>query len=87
MEYNTSSVLDEAYDVEFEVSYYRGALVKVVVDGEDRGNIAFAPFKLRVGGLGAGEHNVKFILYGNRYNTFSALHTLLADRERVLCRS
>lgn len=83
VEYDTSFVLDEASDVEFEVSYYRGALVKVIVDGEDRGNIAFAPFRLRVDGLGSGEHKVKFVLYGNRYNTFSALHTLLADKERV----
>lgn len=83
VEYDTSFVLDETSDVEFEVSYYRGALVKVIVDGEDRGNIAFAPFRLRVDGLGAGEHKVKFVLYGNRYNTFSALHTLLADKKRV----
>ena len=83
VEYDTSFVLDEASDVEIEVSYYRGALVKVFVDGEDRGNIAFAPFRLRVDNLGIGEHKVKFVLYGNRYNTFSALHTLLADRKHV----
>ncbi|MBQ7901394.1 MAG: hypothetical protein IJ365_05460, partial [Clostridia bacterium] len=83
VEYDTIFTLDEDCDVEFEISYYRGALVKVFVDGTDRGNIAFSPFKLRVGGLAAGEHKVKFVLYGNRYNTFSALHTLLADKKRV----
>ena len=83
VEYNTTLTLEEDCDVEFEISYYRGAVVKVLVDGVDRGNIAFSPFKLRVDGLKAGEHKVTFVLYGNRYNTFSALHTLLADKKRV----
>lgn len=83
IEYHTEFALEEDCDVEFEISYYRGALIKVFVDGIDRGNIAFAPFKLRVYGLEAGTHQVKFVLYGNRYNTFSALHTLYADKKRV----
>ena len=83
IEYDTEFTLDKASDVEFEISYYRGALIKVFVDGTDRGNIAFSPFKLRVDGLNAGKHKVKFVLYGNRYNTFSALHTLYADKKRV----
>ncbi len=83
IEYHTEFALEEDCDVEFEISYYRGALIKVFVDGIDRGNIAFAPFKLRVNELTAGTHKVKFVLYGNRYNTFSALHTLYADKKRV----
>lgn len=83
VDYNTEINLDRDGDVEFEISYYKGACVKVLVDGKDCGNIAYPPFKLQVDGLKAGKHKVTYRLYGNRYNTFSAIHSLLADKHRV----
>ena len=55
------------------VPSYRGGLVKVFVDGEDRGNIAFSPYTLKVSAE-AGEHEVAIRLYGTRQNGFAQLH-------------
>lgn len=52
---------------------YRGMLVKVIVDGKECGNLIFAPQELRIN-LKEGKHTVEFKLYGNRHNTFAALH-------------
>lgn len=55
------------------VPQYRGGLVKVLVDGEDAGNIAFSPYSLAVQ-AGAGEHTVVLRLYGTRQNGFAQVH-------------
>ena len=55
------------------VPRYRGGLVKVFVDGEDAGNIAFSPYTLSVN-VEAGEHDVAVRLYGTRQNGFAQLH-------------
>lgn len=81
--YDTVLNLDEDTALEFEISYYRGALVRVDVDGESVGYIWKSPFRLVSDTLSAGEHKVSFTVFGNRYNTFSALHTLLADKKDV----
>ena len=60
--------------LEIETSSYRGSLVSVEIDGRDIGNIVYAPYKICVGKVSKGKHTVKFILYGNRSNTFGALH-------------
>ncbi len=63
------------------VSEYRGALVRVFLDGEDKGVIAFSPYKLDLGPVKAGRHQVTYKLFGNRYNAFGALHnTVRGDR-------
>ncbi len=56
------------------VSEYRGALVRVFLDGEDKGVIAFDPFRLNLGRVKAGRHKLVFRLFGNRFNAFGALH-------------
>ncbi len=55
-------------------NYYRGAAVEVFVDGKSAGLIAFDPYMLDLGELADGKHEISFVLYGNRYNTFGALH-------------
>lgn len=55
-------------------NHYRGALIRAAVDGRDAGVIAYSPYRLTVGGLTPGEHVLELTLYGNRYNTFAALH-------------
>ena len=57
-------------------NYFRGSLVKVKVDGEDRGVIAFSPYKLEIKNLKKGKHTFEFVLFGNRVNTFGALHKI-----------
>lgn len=62
-----------AGDFAIRVPQYRGGLIKVLVDGQERGNIAFSPYMLRVS-VPAGEHRVQLWLYGTRYNGFAQLH-------------
>ena len=56
------------------VPRYRGGLVKVLVDGQDRGNIAFSPYRLTVRDLIPGKHRITLKLYGVRQNGFAQLH-------------
>ena len=60
-------------DFTVRVPRYRGGLVKVFVDGEDAGNIAFSPYTLKVHAK-PGEHDVAIRLYGTRQNGFAQLH-------------
>ena len=81
--YNTEVSLDESSALEFEISYYKGALVRVMVDGEEMGYIWKSPFRLITPELGAGEHKISYTVYGNRFNTFSALHSLVSDKKEI----
>ncbi len=56
------------------VPRYRGALVAVSLDGERRGEIITAPYALNIDGVAAGDHTLTLTLFGNRFNTFGALH-------------
>jgi len=60
-------------DFTVRVPRYRGGLIKVFVDGEDRGNIAFSPYMLKIKAE-PGEHEVAIRLYGTRQNGFAQLH-------------
>ena len=53
---------------------YRGGLIKVFVDGVDRGNIIYSPYTLHLPEIEAGTHEVTLRLYGTRYNGFAQLH-------------
>ena len=83
IQYHTEIALEEASDVEMEISYFRGAMIKVLADGKEQGSILYAPFKLTIHDVEPGIHRFTYILYGNRYNTFSALHNLEADKKYV----
>ncbi len=83
IEYFTQIELDKESDVKIQIPHYRGALVGVSVDGIDQGRIAFSPFELDIKNLPKGKHELTFTLFGTRYNTFSALHNLNADKKRI----
>lgn len=53
---------------------YRGALIAVDIDGKRADVIAYAPYQLHLGNIPAGKHRIEFTLFGNRHNTFGALH-------------
>lgn len=55
------------------VPSYIGSLVKVFIDGKDVGNIVYAPNSITAE-MSVGKHRIKFVLYGNRHNTFGSLH-------------
>ena len=56
------------------VPHYRGGLVKVFVDGQENGRIAFSPYTLTVQNLTPGKHRITLKLYGVRQNGFAQLH-------------
>ena len=56
------------------VPRYRGGLVKVIIDGEDKGNIVYSPNELLVKGLSDGKHKVDIKLFTHRFNSFGAVH-------------
>ena len=61
-------------EVFVETPHYRAAVVRVEVDGERVGHIAYPPYKLSLGRLSAGEHTVTVRCYISRHNAFSPLH-------------
>jgi len=65
--------------LKIRASRYRGAAVKVYVDGKDMGISAFPPYITETGKLAAGRHTVEFKCFGNRHNTFAALHNCSDD--------
>lgn len=65
--------------LKIHANFYRGALIKVLVDGKDIGNIIFAPYSVYTDKLPAGNHGIELIIYGNRYNTFAGLHNVTND--------
>ncbi len=53
---------------------FNGALVKVLVDGAEKGIAALPPYSVLARDLSAGNHKIEFVLFGTRINTFGPLH-------------
>ncbi len=81
--YTGEVFLENDGDIEITLPHFKGAIVSVKIDGEPIGKIAFQPYKLIKKALQKGRHEISFTLFGNRYNTFSALHNLNADKKRI----
>ena len=71
--YETEIAVEEACEATVTVPSYRGAAVKVIVDGKDADLIIHGPYQATVS-LDAGVHTVGIRLYGNRNNTFGSMH-------------
>ena len=72
-----------AGDLKVSVDAYKGSLISVGLDGEDKGDIIFAPYNLNAINVEAGRHEVSLTLYGNRINTFGPLHNRLVPLKWV----
>lgn len=72
--YHIGDISAEKGEIEVMIPQYRGALIKVLVDGEDKGNIVFSPNSLRITGLTKGIHKLDIKLYTHRFNSFGAVH-------------
>jgi hypothetical protein len=57
-----------------EIPQFRSPLLKLILDGKPRGVIAFAPYRLDLGEITEGKHRLDITAYGNRVNTFGAIH-------------
>ncbi len=60
-------------DFTLRVSRYKGALIKVYLDDQAVGKIAFSPYKIKIPAL-RGIHEVKIKLFQTRINGFGQLH-------------
>ena len=64
----------EDCDAYLTLSSFAAPCAAVILDGEDIGTIAFSPYKIKLNNLKKGKHRLEFIVYGNRHNSFGALH-------------
>ena len=67
--------------LDIEASCYRGHLLRVTVDGIDRGVIAFSPYRLCIDNLNDGVHKIDLTYFGSRINTFGQLHQINRDNK------
>ncbi len=72
--YRMEVEITEDCDVLINSAKYIGALQKVYFDGEEKGNIAFEPYTLMLENVKKGKHILEMKFFGNRNNTFGALH-------------
>lgn len=66
--------------LQIEATNYKGTLISVAIDGEEKGKIVYSPYTLLAEGLKAGKHKIDITLFGNRYNAFGPIH-LCNDKE------
>ena len=66
-----------------EVAHFKAPLLNIVLDGLDRGPLAFAPYQLELGMLKAREHRLDLTAFGSRVNAFRPLHNSNPDLEWV----
>lgn len=60
--------------VSIQSEFYRGSLIGVELDGKRVDRIVLPPYKILVEGVTKGKHTVSLTLFGNRHNSFGALH-------------
>jgi hypothetical protein len=65
---------DKDCDIEVEAPQFRNPLLKVALDGKDRGRIAWAPYTADLGRVDKGCHMLDITAYGNRINAFGTVH-------------
>lgn len=61
-------------DVTIQTPFYRGALIGVLLDGQRIGSIVFDPYSFTIPNLSRGSHEIGLMLFGNRINSFGAVH-------------
>lgn len=71
--YEIPIVTDEG-ELVIEAPNFRCPVIKVSLDGVDKGNIALSPYQLNLGKVNKGEHKIQVTVYGNRINTFGTIH-------------
>lgn len=73
IDYVTEVETDEG-ELFLEISHYRGALMDIALDGEEKGALFLAPYRKSLGHVSRGTHEIRIRLYGNRINSFGAVH-------------
>lgn len=75
--YECPILVPEDGEYALKVPHYRGALMKVSLDGGKQEYLVYPPYQLELGRLAAGEHRISLTLFGHRRNGFGPVH--LAD--------
>ena len=78
--YRSSFDMDKKGDISVFAGKYRGAMIKVLIDGQEKGNIVYPPYNLKLYDVEKGKHELELILYGNRANTFASMHNYNGSR-------
>lgn len=79
LDYTFRFAVEEEGTYAVHIPHFQAPALAVYVDGKRKGLIAFAPRRLELGRLGAGEHELKIRFYGNRFNGFGTLHNANED--------
>lgn len=74
LEYIFEIDIDEDGEYFIHIPEFKAPLIKVYVDENDRGLIAYSPHRLSLRQMNRGRHKIKVVMYGNRFNGFGALH-------------
>ena len=61
-------------EVALTVPHYRGAVMSILLDGSELGELAYPPYRFSLGKVGAGKHLLEIRLYVSRQNAFGHLH-------------
>lgn len=67
-------ILTQGGNLKIHVPQYRGAMITVLLDGSESGNIIYAPYDCILEDVAAGKHVLELKLYGTRFNSFGQLH-------------
>lgn len=67
--------------VKVHASNYRGSLIGVSLDGVRVGSIVLPPYDCVIENVAKGKHTLELTVYGNRHNSFGALH-IVNEAER-----
>ena len=66
-------------ELEIALTSYRGDLLTVSLDGEEKGAVILPPYRVKVKDVSAGKHKLSIRYFGNRHNTFGSLHCCITD--------
>jgi hypothetical protein len=61
---------------------FRAPLLKVRLDGREAGAIAWAPWRVDLGEIAAGRHELELTCFGDRRNAFAQVHHAGTERHR-----
>ena len=72
--YQVPITVDKACSLKIDATQFRCPLIKISLDGQEKGIIAFSPYTLTIDHVEAGTHTLSFTAFGNRINTFGGIH-------------
>ena len=78
--YSIPVELAEDGGIQVHASYYRGSLIGVSLDGKRVGSIVLPPYSCVIENVAAGKHTLELTVFGNRHNSFGALHQVDSSR-------